>query len=312
MIAARAPQKAAATPGAGHIETLPTPEAAPTHLVAMHPGKNKSATPFFLCAGMFGNVLNLRHLALHIGTDRPVYALQARGLYGEQDPHENFEEMAKDYLAEIRAVQPHGPYLLGGFSGGGLTAYEMARQLTADGEEVAQVILLDTPQPMQPGLSKIDLAQMKLQDIRREGFSFFANWVRGKIEWEEEKRRKRNAEHETAPAEQFHNLRIEAAFRNALPRYKVKPYDGAVALFRPKPEVLYRLSGGRRLQPGRNIILDDNGWLPFVRNLDVQEVPGDHDSMVLEPFVRVLAEHVRSRLRTAIERSEIPLRSAAE
>ena len=278
----------------------------------MHPGKDKSATPFFLCAGMFGNVLNLRHLALHIGADRPVYALQARGLYGEQEPHETFEEMARDYIAEIRAVQPHGPYLLGGFSGGGLTAYEMALQLTAEGEEVAQVILLDTPQPMQPPLTKLHLIEMKLQDIRREGLSFFGNWVRSRIAWEEEKRRKRDAEHETASADQFHNLKIEAAFRNALPLYQMKPYDGVVTLFRPKPEVLYHLSGGRRLQPGRNIILDDNGWSPFVRQLDVQEVPGDHDSMVLEPFVRVLSEHMRARLRTAIERTEIPLRSAAE
>jgi thioesterase domain-containing protein len=278
----------------------------------MHPGKNAAATPFFLCAGMFGNVLNLRHLALHIGADRPVYALQARGLYGDQEPHETFEAMAKDYLAEIRTVQPHGPYLLGGFSGGGLTAYEMARQLTAEGEEVAHVILLDTPQPTQPRLSKLDLAQMKLQDIRREGFSFFGNWVRSRILWEEEKRRKQNAGSETVSADHFHNLKIEAAFRNALPLYQVKPYAGTVTLFRPKPEVLYRLSGGRRLQPGRNIILDDNGWLPYVKLLDIQEVPGDHDSMVLEPFVRVLSEHIRRRLRAAIDRTTVPMSSAAE
>ena len=83
---------------------------------------------------MFGNVLNLRHLAHLLGTDRPFYGLQARGLYGDEEPHETFEEAAADYIAEMRTVQPHGPYLLGGFSGGGITAYEMARQLEADGE----------------------------------------------------------------------------------------------------------------------------------------------------------------------------------
>ncbi len=267
MIAARMP-KTAVGANVGEVEVLRVPQSAPTHLVAMHAGKNVAAPPFFLCAGMFGNVLNLRHLALHIGTDRPVYGLQARGLYGDQEPHETFETMAKDYLAEVRAVQPHGPYLLGGFSGGGLTAYEMARQLIAEGEEVAQLILLDTPQPIQPRLSKLDLAQMKLQDMRREGLSFLGNWVRSRIQWEEEKRRKRNAEGQATSADQFDNLKIEAAFRRALPLYQVKPFDGAVTLFRPKPEVLYRLSGGRRLQPGRNIILDDNGWSPFVKLLD--------------------------------------------
>jgi thioesterase domain-containing protein len=51
-------------------------------------------------------------------------------------------------------VQPKGPYLLGGFSGGGLTAWEMARQLEAAGEEVALLVLLDTPLPMRPALSR--------------------------------------------------------------------------------------------------------------------------------------------------------------
>lgn len=310
MIEARAPRKKAFT--TGNVQPLRESQTVPTHLVTMHPGKNATATPFFLCAGMFGNVLNLRHLALHIGADRPVYALQARGLYGDQEPHATFEEMARDYLAEIRAVQPHGPYLLGGFSGGGLTAYEMAHQLVAEGEEVAHLILLDTPQPTQPKLSKIDLAQMKLQDIRREGLSFMGNWVRNRMQWEEENRRRREAANEAISSDHFHNLRIEAAFRNALPLYQVKPYDGTVSLFRPRPEVLYRLSGGRLLQPGRNIILEDNGWSPFVQNLDIQEVPGDHDSMVLEPFVRVLADHVRRRLRAAIDRTVMPMRSAAE
>ena len=71
------------------------------YLVPMHPNQNSTATPFFLVAGMFGNVLNLRHLANQIGTDRPFYGLQARGLYGGAQPHESFEEMAAEYLREV-------------------------------------------------------------------------------------------------------------------------------------------------------------------------------------------------------------------
>ncbi|MET0334496.1 MAG: KR domain-containing protein, partial [Rhizobacter sp.] len=78
------------------------------HVVPMHSSPVAGRTPLFVCAGMFGNVLNLSHLAHLLGEDRPFYALQARGLYGDAAPHESFEEAATDYLAEIVQVQPQG------------------------------------------------------------------------------------------------------------------------------------------------------------------------------------------------------------
>ena len=125
------------------------------HVVPMNPpsGENQGRLPFFLVGGMFGNVINLRHLAGLVGEDRAFYGVQARGLLGSEDPHETFEAMAHDYLAEIRAVQPRGPYLLGGFSGGGIAAYEMARQLIEAGEDVPLLVLLDTPLPKDDPLS---------------------------------------------------------------------------------------------------------------------------------------------------------------
>lgn len=282
------------------------------HLVAMSAGRNPSETPFFVCSGMFGNVLNLRQLALQIGADRPVYGLQARGLYGEQEPHETFEEMARDYIAEIRTVQPHGPYLLGGFSGGGITAYEMAQQLRADGEEVALVVMLDTPLPFQPALSVYDRLQMKLQDIRRQKFSFVTGWLADRARWESEKRQKREAAETENSGKQFQNQKIEAAFRRALARYDLKAWPGKVLLLRPKLNILYTLSGGRRLQEGRNAAMDDNGWTPYVGQLEVQEIAGDHDGMVLEPYVRVLVDRLRPRLSAAIARSSDGFRIAAE
>ncbi|MFD2843725.1 phosphopantetheine-binding protein [Paracoccus cavernae] len=82
-------------------------------------GGTDGGTPFFMVAGMFGNIMNLRQLAQRVGPDRHFYGLQARGLFGDDKPHESFIDAARDYLVEIRQVQPHGPYLLGGFSGGG-------------------------------------------------------------------------------------------------------------------------------------------------------------------------------------------------
>ena len=51
------------------------------------------------------------------------------------------EEMAAHYIEEIRSVQPHGPYLIGGTCTGGLAAYEIAQQLTAQGEQVILTVM---------------------------------------------------------------------------------------------------------------------------------------------------------------------------
>ena len=74
----------------------------------------------------------------------------------------------------------------------------------------------------------------------------------------------------------------------------------AVHLFRPKLPVAYDLGEGRRINHERSYVFEDNGWTPFVREVVVAEVPGDHDSMVLEPNVRVLAR----RLREVVEQAE--------
>ena len=84
--------------------------------------------------------------------DQPFFGLQARGVDGKLTPLTRVEEMAALYLSEIRRVQPHGPYLLGGYSGGGVIAFEMARQLRQQGEETAFLglhrhLLPDAPHP---------------------------------------------------------------------------------------------------------------------------------------------------------------------
>lgn len=278
------------------------------HLVPMHAGRYPHETPLFICAGMFGNILNLRHLALHLGQDRPVYGLQARGLFGGQAPHETFEEMAASYLNEVRMVQPHGPYLLSGFSGGGLVAYEMAQILRRDGEVVDLVIMLDTPYPEEAKLSTLDKVSMKLQDLRREKGAFVGQWARRRLAWEIDRIRK--ARQTTGSStEQFHNMEIEAAFRRALWRYEIKPYAGSVLLLRPRLQVAYRLQDGTLLHADRNILRPDNGWSPFVQDLSIREVPGDHDSMVLEPSVRILSKYMRDSLNSA---GDVPRLRAAE
>jgi thioesterase domain-containing protein/acyl carrier protein len=260
-----------------------------THLVPMHDGEGGERTPFFLVAGMFGNVLNLRHLARLLGTDRPFYGLQARGLYGDQAPHDTFEAAAADYIAEMRQVQPHGPYLLGGFSGGGITAYEIARQLEAAGEKVGLLVLLDTPLPMRPLINRVDKALIKLVELRKGGADFVWQWASRRVRWELNRLRNRNAPPPAPRTNQLNNEAIQAAFLGALPRYRLQPWSGAAVLFRPPLDLHWKVSGGRWVSSGREYVYADNDWTRYLPALRVLEVPGDHDSMVLEPNVRVMA-----------------------
>ncbi|MEM1159737.1 MAG: SDR family NAD(P)-dependent oxidoreductase [Pseudomonadota bacterium] len=272
-----------------------------THLVPMHSGEGGPRTPFFLVAGMFGNVLNLRHLAHLLGADRPFYGLQARGLYGDEEPHHSIPDAARDYIAEMRQVQPKGPYMVGGFSGGGITAFEIARQLRAAGEEVAAIILLDTPLPQRPALSRRDRIMINWLNLREEGVSYVTTWARNRIEWELKKRRGDDAEDEEA-GQQFHDAAIEAAFLRSVAQYEVTPWEGPLTLFRPPLLARWQVAPGRLVDKHRHYMFPDNDWTQYVPGLEIFEVPGDHDSMVLEPNVRVLANRIKRVLEKADER----------
>jgi len=288
-----------------------------THLVAMHDGEGGPNTPFFLVAGMFGNVLNLRHLAHLLGADRPFYGLQARGLYGEEEPHTSIEQAATDYIAEIRSVQPHGPYLLGGFSGGGITAFEITRQLEAVGEKVAMLAMLDTPLPVRRSLTARDRAVIQWQELRNGGPRYVARWLGNRIRWELSKLKPGGAEPLENDTHSFHNSAIEAAFLEAAHSYPMHVWDGPLTLFRPPLSGKWQVADGRWVDSQRAYILPDNDWGRWVPGVQVVEVPGDHDSMVLEPNVRVLAARMRSRVEAAetrikADRNGGPLSQAAE
>ena len=109
--------------------------------------KGDSRRPLFLIHPVGGSVLSYLDLARHLGAEQPIYGLYARGLDAGQQPHTRIEDMAAEYLEAIREVQPHGPYLLGGWSMGGVIAFEMAHQLQAQNEEVSLLALIDSAAP---------------------------------------------------------------------------------------------------------------------------------------------------------------------
>ncbi|AFH50187.1 Nonribosomal peptide synthetase DhbF [Ignavibacterium album JCM 16511] len=100
--------------------------------------------PLFLIHGAEGNIFLYRDLAKRLNSNRTVYGIQARGLNGEDHIHQSIEEMAADYIKAIKSVQSKGPYHIGGYCMGGSVAYEMALQLSKNGDEVANVFLLET------------------------------------------------------------------------------------------------------------------------------------------------------------------------
>src|SRR5208337_3192795 len=76
-----------------------------------------------------------------LGPEQPFYGIEPEGLDGKRFQRTTVEQMAAYYLAEIRKVQPRGPYSIGGYCFGGLVAFEMAQQLLRQGEEPALVVL---------------------------------------------------------------------------------------------------------------------------------------------------------------------------
>ncbi len=266
-----------------------------THLVPLSPNDTAVRAPMFIVAGMFGNVLNLRHLALELGSDRAVYGLQAKGLIGDAEPHTRMEDAARDYIAEMRQVQPRGPYNISGFSGGGVAALEVAQQLRAAGEEVALLTLFDTPLPVRPPLSNVDKALIKLAEFRRKGPAYLTEWLRARRAWKEQLAQP-DAD---TPEGGFNNHKIEMAFRQAVGVYEAAPYDGPVLLFRPPLDRHWKVSGGNWVSREREYVFHDNQWTPLMPNLEIIEVTGDHDSMVLVPNVGALGAHLRDRLAKA-------------
>ena len=103
--------------------------------------------PLFFASGGDGEVLHYVPLARSFSRPRPFYALRARGIDDEAEPFESVEEMGRFYIDGIKALQPTGPYVLGGFCLGATVAIEMARQLEHAGETVALLVLVDPRLP---------------------------------------------------------------------------------------------------------------------------------------------------------------------
>jgi amino acid adenylation domain-containing protein len=113
----------------------------PSCLLPLQPGGIKP--PFFCVHPAGGSPLCYLNLASQLGSERPFYGFQSPGLLDQREPLTDVKEMAALYVEAMRAVQPTGPYLLGGWSSAGPTIFEMARLLEKQDEKVAVLAFLD-------------------------------------------------------------------------------------------------------------------------------------------------------------------------
>lgn len=282
---------------------LPEPSDEPVRSVAARKGQHVvpiqsdgSRPNLFLVHGAGGNVLGFRDLSHYFGKDQPLYGLQARGVDGKLEPHKSIHEMAEAYLAELREVQPHGPYYLGGYSGGGVVAYEMAQLLRSVGETVAFVGMIDSWCPQMEKRSKLSRAMLHFGRLIKKGPMYPWRVLKARID-----RRKQSRDTEKAreqggamPQEQ-RGFEVQFAFEHAFETHQVKPYDGDVWLFRAEDQRL-----------GTRFVFDAHlGWRPFVEGdaLSVRACPGNHYTMCTEPNVQVLCGHMMSAMDEAIAKS---------
>jgi amino acid adenylation domain-containing protein len=280
----------------------PSPAAAREHpsLVRIRSGGEHPA--FFCVHGAGGNVLNLQEIARYMTADRAFYGFQARGVEGVFRPHESIENIASDYLAELRDVQPHGAYFLAGYCGGGLVAYEMARRLLAAGETVAFLGLIDLYRPGVPTASTRmqnwtrALTERPLKETLRTAASKLRESVQEQSA--ELRLRLHLARGETVPYE-LRDRWLTDSLREAGAHYKLEPYPGTLTVFRARE--------GNLGENGRPLLQDpgpDLGWSVLAPGrVDAHEAPGDHHSLVRPPNVQVLAAQIEESLNQAERRA---------
>jgi amino acid adenylation domain-containing protein len=274
-------------------------------LVPIQPHGNK--VPFFCVHEFFGDVLCYLNLAHHLGPDQPFYAIEAQGLDGVEEPFTDIKTMAAYYIQQIRAVQPRGPYSLGGLCFGGIVAFEMAQQLTANGESVSMVALLDSG--VRGGSDTVTRWRRHFEAVAKG----LPSWLAGALElkgsqWKDLIKLKRSMfkaklgshngnSHASKLINEMANLfgfseqhrKVAHAQHLAMRNYTPKVYPGQLTLFRA------------RMQPLFSSHRPDKGWDRLAAGgLEIRVVPGNHLGMLQEPHVRVLAEQLKACLARAL------------
>lgn len=201
----------------------------------------------------------------HLGNGHPFYAFFHQGEDGRRIEHTTVEGIAAHFIRELKQARPKGPYLLCGYSFGGIVAYEMAQQLKAAGEEVPLLALLDTYSPA------LHMAAVKADAKPWDGLKKAV--LRGIV--------RRALRSGTLVPARFRNFYITDTYDQAVMAYRPRAYRGQLTIIKAKD------SWGPR----------EMGWGPLADGgLDIAVVPGDHYSLIKEPHVQELTRVLAQRL----------------
>lgn len=248
--------------------------------------------PIFFAHGLSGMV-EYHILAQHIPTNHAIYGTQARGLDGREEPFESIPEMATYYLDALIEKQPAGPYLLVGYSFGGLVALEMAQQLLARGQRIAMLALVDAyPHPRFMRLAQ--RMRMLVKRIRTHagtmsgmstsgGLTYFVRGVKRRL-------------HLAAPLEIGKRPEIsEISLANTMPWVNQKSY-WAYASYKPKPypgTIDFVSTEIQTFFPGNPASV----WKHLSAGLRTTKIPGDHLNILsteYKPLAKALTQFIQS------------------
>jgi thioesterase domain-containing protein len=243
--------------------------------------KGGDGVPLFCVSNPKVNALGYRTLAHHLNPDQPVFGLQtqcAEDLNGDEYSQEAVDRIASDYLEALRAVRPTGPYQFVGICRGAHIAYEMARRLEQEGEQVALLGILDTwvVENTYSIFFYLEHYAGRLVWLRRLDLKNQISFIRkkargalGRISANGLKRR-RNPLHE---------------FYFPGPNFVPRTYNGPISLFRTHQQPRQRI---------RDTYL---GWGRLaLGGVDVHFIPGSHASILKEPYVEGLANELKKCL----------------
>lgn len=258
-------------------------------LVPIKPSGSKM--PLYIVHGAGLNVLLFNALAMNMDAEQPVYGLQAKGLNGIDEPLDVMEEIAANYIAEVVAKNPDGPYALAGYSLGGIIAYEMAKQLITAGKEVKMLAMFDTYADLStahdPAMKRaLNKGVLLLKQIGHT-FVLLAEDPKRTIEYKSLilKRRIIKMFWKLAPGKDekkegffAYDNEIDEASEKALRNYVITPLNIAIELFRAKKRTFYMAD------------FEFLGWTPFAKKgVHVHEIPGEHNTIFAPPNDKVFA-----------------------
>ncbi|MHA6262537.1 amino acid adenylation domain-containing protein [Arenibacterium sp. CAU 1754] len=276
--------------------------------IVIHPGPEGNIRPLFIVGGAGGNVNNLADLGRAVGQHRPLIGFQSRGIL-DHTPRDTIEEIAAEHIQYLRKHQAVGPYLLAGYSAGALTAFEMARQLSAAGQTVSELILLDTfapgfaksaggddPFAMPLKLTPMQRLRDEWEQLRDYGFEHLRERIGAKLASKLYRGRLQSVMSRFRPIETRSQAATAAWFRAAR-KYEGGHYDGDASLVLSKPI-------GMRAK----LLLRDHpqlGWSRVITpsRLECILIDTDHLDMVQGPRATELAEFFEQRIARADAKS---------